>query len=549
MSDPLWLTLTWHAQEACHCREYERAIAHINSIDIASLPTMETLDRLPYHVLSMLLCQLPSLDEAWLLEMVNPALLKWLANQNSDTCAGVPYLARHISNLYWSDIAKYEAYRGIVEAAIHLFSFDGRVNSAEATILCQTCLEENQSAVYRYLDQNFDFLNLEQFNHVFAFTNTICIRWIIKNRGDLIFKTEDGRVYYNLLAAILAYCSESDAEMAISHSRRLAYDDFSLSETFERIHNARKLSRGTLVAKARLKIALCVVGQLRGYREAFSTWRALGISDHDVEIFVDVWDEVGRKVPVLDHADRSFGPRLASAFTRYVSEVGAEEFWRRYPSLLALYTTPEKVSIEVISEFYNASKVFVEADTGGFSSNSERMYYKNSACFDKVREFSGGFDLVIKIRPDKSLNGVSPELDLTQILRDCHNNRVIYADRSNFMLSTGGYCVGDQIAIGTQDDMECYCAVWRRYKSTRLSDRTPLTYGMPKAMFPHTNIAHNCLESGILFRDINSSGAITGKLLEPRQIEERAIREAILADLPAIPTERDLDLVHATEAT
>lgn len=546
MSVPLWLKLTREAEKAYHDRDFKQAVAHINSIDIAVLPTMETLERLPYHVLSILLCQLPSLDEVWLLELINPALLKWLANQNSDTSAGVPYLARHISNLYWSDTVKYEAYRSIVQAAIQLFSFDGRINTAEATIVCQTSLEKNRRSVYEFLDQNFQCLSLSQSNFIFAFTNKICIDWVIENRSELIFKVKDSAIYYNLLAAILSYCPEADAEMAIINSRCLVSTDCSITDTFERIDSARKSARKSRTINSRLSVALCVVGQLRGYRKAFPTWGALGLSNHNVEIFVDVWDEVGRKVPVSDHASRSFAPRLASAFTRYVAEVGAEEFWRRYPTLLSLYTDPDKVSIDVISEFYNSSNVYVEADTGGFSSNSERMYYKNSVCFEKVREFGGRFDLVIKIRPDKAIGEVSTALDLTQILRECHNDKIIYVDRPNFMLATGGYSVGDQIAVGTQDDMEEYCAVWQRYRSTRSHEKMPLNYGMPVELYPHTNIAHNCLDRGILFRDLNTLGLIAGDLLEPGQIDESTIRAAVLNDLPVDPTERDLELMDAT---
>jgi hypothetical protein len=549
MSDPLWLNITRDAQRACESLDYEQAVAHVNRIDIAVLPTMEVLERLPYHLLSVLLCQLPLLDGIWLLEKVNPSLLKWLANQNSDTCAGVPYLARHISNLYWSDREKHESYRRIVEAAVALFSFDREISSAEATILCQTNLEENRPAVYDYLDRTFAALNLEQCNHIFGFTNSICIDWIVSSRRELLFRVDHDRSYFNLLTAILAYCPEADVEMAISHSRRIPLKDLSISDSFERIYTARKVARNTPTPKKRLRIALCIAGQLRGYRDAFPTWSALGIAHHETSIFVHVWDDIGRKMPVPDHAYRSFSPKFSKAFANYLADIGIDEFWRRYPSLLALYSAPEKISAEMISEFYGSSDVTVESESGmHFLSNSERMYYKNQVCMDKVKGSGKEFDLVIKIRPDKSFLEIDAELDLCGIWNECCNNKVIYADRENFMLSTGGYSVGDQIAIGTPEDMECYSSVWNTYKSPRLADKMPLPYGMPSELFPHTNLAFHCLNNGILFRDINRVVPIVGGLIEPSQISDPAIHGAINADFPSDPTLRDLDLIMSLES-
>ena len=43
-----------------------------------------------------------------------------------------------------------------------------------------------------------------------------------------------------------------------------------------------------------LRVALCVSGQLRGYKEAFPSWPSLGLDDHQVTTFVHTWQSVGQ---------------------------------------------------------------------------------------------------------------------------------------------------------------------------------------------------------------------------------------------------------------
>jgi hypothetical protein len=44
----------------------------------------------------------------------------------------------------------------------------------------------------------------------------------------------------------------------------------------------------------RLRIALCISGQLRGYEAAHPSWSRLGLDRHEVTRFVHVWQDIGR---------------------------------------------------------------------------------------------------------------------------------------------------------------------------------------------------------------------------------------------------------------
>ena len=544
MQEEEWLILVTKADGCFNEGNIVGGIDAVNGIDVRSLPTVGPLERLPYHVISKFLCSWSMLAGPEIVLDIQPSLLKWLANQGANTCNGVPYISRHVANLIWSDTDLHETVRKAIELAIDLYTFDKEYSSAELTLILQSSRPEDRDKIYYLLDEKFAYLSYAQASYVFSFTNTVCVDWFVSRGRFSDTSNFSAAQYFIYLILCLSYCDETTVEMAIERlpQRQSASGE---DKMLQAIRSSRQNGRNRPIKSGKLRVALCVAGQLRGYKTAQASWSMMGLSGHDVETFVHVWRDVGRKIPVPDHAWRSFNPRFASAFARYTAAVGSEEFWRRYPALADLFADTDYVTTEELCDFYRTKNVCVEDGFQmKFENNSERMYYKNYRVFQQMRA-QGNFDLVIKIRPDKSLGTDSEPLHLSSIFDACMRDKVIYVDRSNFCLPAGGYSVGDQVAMGTQVDMEVYSSVWPMYKSRHLHERQPLPYGIPDTMLPHTNLAHVCLDKGILFRDLNNFGAVFSNLEDPEPLDDQVIRQSIQLSFPSCPSDLDLALLSA----
>ena len=125
----------------------------------------------------------------------------------------------------------------------------------------------------------------------------------------------------------------------------------------------------------RLRIALCISGQLRGYKPLGSTGHATGLDRHEVTRFVHVWQDIGR------NWQRIWGflrrdPFLWDTFVRPNSIA----FLRpRYPILMEAALLGSEVDEHRMSEFYDTPHVRIEDDrTGEFRGkvNLWKMHYK-----------------------------------------------------------------------------------------------------------------------------------------------------------------------------
>ncbi|QPC41528.1 tetratricopeptide repeat protein [Kaustia mangrovi] len=166
---------------------------------------------------------------------------------------------------------------------------------------------------------------------------------------------------------------------------------------------ASPVAPAILQVPSRLKIAICVSGQLRGYVEALRTWRHLGLERHEAHYFVHSWYEIGRKRPNIMHANRVFGGRFLKTYMKVCQEYGPQRVGKGFPVLLGSFDRMGRVSERDIMDIYDTPHVRLEDDSmEPFSSfsNSKKMYYKIEKAWEMAHDTGVDYDLVIRIRPD-----------------------------------------------------------------------------------------------------------------------------------------------------
>lgn len=209
----------------------------------------------------------------------------------------------------------------------------------------------------------------------------------------------------------------------------------------------------------KLKIAICISGQLRGYKKALDTWKKFGFNDHDVDTYVCVWKEIGRKKLHPGHLDRLVTPNVAQVFKDYVSSYGLPKFESIFPSFVEYINRVDSVASSDIEKFYGTKNVnIVDDEKYTHFSNMEKMNMMINKCWDMIPS-PNIYDVVIRIRPDKILNAF-----------DFNFNDFSFNDFSNVIIADSGphihtdnIYMGDQFAMGNPQVMKIYSELYNKY--------------------------------------------------------------------------------------
>jgi tetratricopeptide (TPR) repeat protein len=290
-----------------------------------------------------------------------------------------------------------------------------------------------------------------------------------------------------------------------------------------------------------LNIALCISGQLRGYELAYQTWDRLGLSEHRTKIFVDVWKKVGRKFPVPQHAMRTMSGHLLDAYRSAFTQLGHAAIVDRYPTMFRLFELSGEVTANQLSTFYKTPFVNVEDDTfPTFShmNNFQKMYHKIKYCHNQAETSGDIFDLIIRIRPDKSV--VSAASDYHRILYESRFNGRLYTDVSPYIHCKLGYVIGDQFAIGEDSAMRSYASAYDQTIASALSPGGDF----PSTFYPHVNLAAAVLSGGL---DVRSDHGIHfGELMDASPVSALSVLEALKEDIdPSRQNDTDRLLIEA----
>ncbi|MEM8790945.1 MAG: hypothetical protein AAGE80_04970 [Pseudomonadota bacterium] len=274
----------------------------------------------------------------------------------------------------------------------------------------------------------------------------------------------------------------------------------------------------------RPRVALCVSGQLRGFRAAFETWQRSLLPFAEFDIYVHTWASIGRASPQPFRAFLPFeGQHFCEEWKRIGTLLGYEEMQARYPELFKALSNTAQIEVSPLKEFYGARDVVVDDETdarfAGFS-NQDKMHYKIFAAHQLAAQSGESYDLIMRLRPDLELKLAG--FSWRQLLHNCANAPALYAD-SGYGLHYGNLMMGDQMAIGAPQTMEIYASTWEAYEQIAAHTLD----GFPKDLTGHVSLAQTCW---LALVDVKALPFKRGRLVEAESLPARAIGRALETD-------------------
>ena len=288
------------------------------------------------------------------------------------------------------------------------------------------------------------------------------------------------------------------------------------------------------IRPARLRIALCLSGQLRGWQEALATWAPMFEGGHHVSVYVHSWRHIGRKLPHYPHYFRSFAGAFLAELDRCVGVGGDALLGRDYPHLLAWFTEDEEVDAQALQEAYRTRHVVLEDDRTGplaAMAPAEKMYDKVERCFDLARAGGQSFDVLVRLRPDKSFYP-SPDFDWRRVRDVSMTRQAMLADYGPLMHQLGDLIVGDQFGCGVPEAMEPYL----RAASTTRKANAARQHGFPHGFYVHRNFAYSCVAAGI--RMLGTPDLHFGPLHDASRIAPAEVLTLLQRDIAGRPQAR-----------
>ena len=270
-----------------------------------------------------------------------------------------------------------------------------------------------------------------------------------------------------------------------------------------------------LTEPRRLRVAICVSGQLRGFQQAVPTWRHLRLEQHDVSVYVDVWKAIGRNWQRIWF----FARANAVLYGTLVGPSGLPFLRDRYPALAAAAeaaaTQSNDADEAMLRDVYGTPHVRIEDDTRDLfrhRHNLWKMHYKVDRAHRLAREDGREFDLMIRLRPDREfLPGNAP--DWNAIHAQSRDRRTVFTD-SPYLYTERQTWLGDQFAVGTQDVMDVYTGIWSDMEGFTRTGMFPPD--VPDHIRPHTNLFYLCFYRGLLGRMMPD--VTFGALLDPAML-------------------------------
>jgi hypothetical protein len=299
--------------------------------------------------------------------------------------------------------------------------------------------------------------------------------------------------------------------------------------------DSHTVSAPTLSASPRvkLKIALCVSGQLRGFDRAFNSWSCLGLDTHDVSTFVHTWIAIGgNPSPVRAFRGHFLRNLIDIALRLKLSDF--EFLSHRYPTLTADMQHDGVATDAQLRKVYGKDAIveFNDESQSPFSGwdNQTKMLHKIREAHKLAEQLSGPFDLMIRVRPDIRL-AASTSPNWHDILRDSLADRAIFVDDEPMFHGGGMYGIGDMFAVGHASVMESYSSTLQELERARSSNQP--VYGAPSSPYVHSSLAYHTLYQGIQVRRIQ--GVQFLELMNRATYKSERIKALLLKDIGETP--------------
>jgi len=275
--------------------------------------------------------------------------------------------------------------------------------------------------------------------------------------------------------------------------------------------------------KRKIKVAVCVSGQLRGYKAALASWKRTLLPDVDATFFVHSWTKIGNADATPFRYVLPFeGQNFSEAYRKAALAEGYNAIRARYPALFAKLDSSNLVTADRLSEDYTTDHVVLEDDQApefqNFS-NQQKMHYKIYAA-DRMARQRDDFDLFMRLRPDLSIK--LRGFDWWDLCDACSAKPLIFAEKP-YGVHYGGLMIGDQCAVASGDVMKVYADTWVNFPKYAAADLA----ACPETFSGHVSLALNCWIAGA---DVQRLPMRFGKLEEPGRLGVRETLEALKAD-------------------
>ena len=280
----------------------------------------------------------------------------------------------------------------------------------------------------------------------------------------------------------------------------------------------------------RLNIAICISGQLRGYKGNLkSLVHSLGLEHHKYRVFVHTWANIGRHFPPAGHASRSFSVEFSKAYYECFINIPNLKGYikRQYPALYSLLVSSPKATVETLEEEYHTHDIVIDdEDSKPFSSwtNQEKMHYKIYAAHQLALESGERFDLMVRIRPD--LNRICDDpINLIEVYNQSKANLSLFTDSGlHIAHAPKDYWIDDMFAIGIPETMNIFSNTYNDFNWHKKHN----TYLHTKQLTGHVTITHNVFFNGVSVEKLDQKPIRTVK--ESEKININAVHEAINKD-------------------
>ena len=301
----------------------------------------------------------------------------------------------------------------------------------------------------------------------------------------------------------------------------------------------RRLPMPILRGHRKLRIAVCVSGQLRGYAGAFRSWRNTLLRDVEHDLFVDSWERIGRSGAEPFRSVLPFeGERFVNCYREVCLQRGFDEIKQRYPTLFRVLAETGRATEAGLKEFYMTPHVRLDDESMkpfAAYSNQEKMHSKIQSCFEMATATGREYDLIVRLRPDKPIRDLC--FSWRELLDVCRSEPVLFADRA-FGAHYAGPMIGDQFAIGTPAVMEVYCRTWVTHP--RIAAEGLLKF--PKTFEGHVSLAQVCWLSGV---DVRRAPFRFGVLQDAERLSGAVILESLRADAEGRCDHLDVQMMEA----
>ena len=278
--------------------------------------------------------------------------------------------------------------------------------------------------------------------------------------------------------------------------------------------------------KKKLKIAICISGQLRGYREAFKSWQKFGFNSHDIDIYASVWRNTGRRKIQKSHLNRIFHERFEKVFRDYTSGKSDQEIAYLLPSLYKYFDVDVPITERDIIDTYSPEKFEIIEDSN-FSDkdNKFKMHFMIERSFSLIDD-PEKYDLLIRVRPDKSLDNFN--IDWEDIYSTLDDKTILVSNPCKIH-SVVGFVMDDQFAVGKPNPMREYFTTFRKCQEKE---------GVFKSEEYHQFRAHMSLFLSLVEQSINVQ-TITdferdiawGELLDAEKISDHHLKKLLKEDV------------------